>query len=56
MGPVDKALANSVEDRLRCSELTIRANNDELVRGDPNPRVAIQAVNAAGGYAFLGSV
>jgi len=50
----EETLFQSVEDRLRRSGLAVRANSD--VRGDPRLRVAIQAVNAAGGYAFLVSV
>ena len=56
IGLGEETLAESVEEKLRRSGLTIRANNDDLVRGDPRLRVAIQAVNAAGGYAFLVSV
>ena len=56
IGLGEESLTESVEDRLRRSGLSVRANNDDVVRGDPRLRVAIQAVNAAGGYAFLVSV
>ena len=36
--------------------MEVRSRDDESTRGDPRLRVAVQAVTAAGGYAFLVSV
>ena len=45
-----------VETRLRESGIAVREPVDRSERGDPRLRVAVQAVNAAGGFAFLVSV
>ena len=46
----------AVENRLRDSSVSVRDADDRSERGDPQLRVAVQAVNAAGGFAFLVSV
>ena len=57
IGLIEQALTETVEDRLHSFGLSVRdGSDDNLARGDPRLRVAIQTVNAAGGYAFLVSV
>ena len=52
----ESSISEAVEQRLRRGSLEVRGRDDRSARGDPRLRVAVQAVNAAGGYAFLVSV
>jgi hypothetical protein len=56
MGLTSATVRKAVEDRLRDSRVSVREADDRSERGDPRLRVAVQAVNAAGGFAFLVSV
>lgn len=56
IGFTESSVSERVEQRLRRAGLQVRSLDDEGVRGDPRLRVAVQAVNAPGGYAFLVSV
>ena len=56
IGLSEQDLTEAVADRLRRAGLAVRGSDDDRVRGDPRLRVAIQAANAVGGYAFLVSV
>ena len=56
IGFTELSISAAVEERLRRGGLEVRTPDDRDARGDPRLRVAVQAVNAAGGYAFLVSV
>ena len=56
IGFSESSTSEAVEQRLRRGSLEVRSGDDQSARGDPRLRVAIQAVDAAGGYAFLVSV
>ena len=56
IGVTGPSISEAVEDRLRRAGIEVRDRDDQGVRGDPRLRVVVQAVNAAGGYAFLVSV
>lgn len=56
IGFTGSSISDAVEQRLRRAGLTVRSGDDQSARGDPRLRVAVQAINAAGGYAFLVSV
>lgn len=56
IGFTESSISNAVEQRLRRGSMEVRDREDRSARGDPRLRVAVQAVNAAGGYAFLVSV
>lgn len=56
IGFTESSVSERVEQRLRQAGLQVRTLDDEGVRGDPRLRVAVQAVPAPGGYAFLVSV
>ncbi len=55
-GLTNASVRETVESRLRGSGVSVRDADDRDERGDPHLRVAIQAVSAAGGFAFLVSV
>ena len=55
-GLTSASVRRAVENRLRDSSVSVRDADDRSERGDPQLRVAVQAVNAAGGFAFLVSV
>ena len=55
-GLTSAAVREAVENRLRDSSVSVRETDDRSQRGDPRLRVAVQAVKAAGGFAFLVSV
>jgi hypothetical protein len=55
-GLTSATIRESVENRLRDSPVSVREADDRSERGDPRLRVAVQAVKAAGGFAFLVSV
>ena len=55
-GLTNASVRRAVESRLRDSPVSVRDADDRSERGDPQLRVAVQAVNAAGGFAFLVSV
>ena len=56
IGFTESSISEAVEQRLRRGGLEVRSHDDRSVRDDPRLRVAVQAVDAAGGYAFLMSV
>ena len=56
IGFTQTSISEAVEQRLRPGGLDVRSRDDRSARGDPRLRVAVQAVEAAGGYAFLVSV
>ena len=56
IGFSESSISEAVEQRLRRGNLEVRSGDDQSARGDPRLRVAIQAVDAGGGYAFLVSV
>ena len=56
IGFSESSISEAVEQRLRRDGLEVRSRDDRSARGDPRLRIAVQAVNAAGGYAFLVSV
>lgn len=56
IGFTESSISEAVEQRLRRGSLEVRDHEDLSTRGDPRLRVAIQAVNAGGGHAFLVSV
>ena len=56
IGFTESSISEAVEQRLRRHGLEVRSRDDRSARGDPRLRVAVQAVDAAGGYAFLVSV
>ena len=56
IGFTEASVLERVEQRLRQAGLEVSDLDDDGVRGDPRLRVAVQAVNAPGGYAFLVSV
>ncbi len=55
-GLTSATVREAVENRLRDSSVSVRETDDRSQRGDPRLRVAVQAVKAAGGFAFLVSV
>ena len=55
-GLTSSSVRRAVEKRLRDPSVSVRDADDRSERGDPQLRVAVQAVNAAGGFAFLVSV
>lgn len=56
IGVTALSISEAVEERLRKAGIEVRDRDDQGIRGDPRLRVVVQAVNAAGGYAFLVSV
>ena len=56
IGVTGPSISEAVEERLRRAGIEVRDRDNQGVRGDPRLRVVVQAVNAAGGYAFLVSV
>ena len=49
IGFTESSISDAVEQRLRRGGLAVRSGDDQSARGDPRLRVAVQAVNAAGG-------
>ncbi len=55
-GLTESTIQRDVESRLRQGGLPVRDATDRSARGDPRLRVTVQAIDAAGGYAFLVSI
>ncbi len=52
----ESTIRADVEARLRLAGIGVRDATDRSARGDPRLRVTLQAIDAAGGYAFLVSI